>query len=228
MRILFLHHFPLQHSPVGRLVEHWVHALAVAGHEPRLLVMDENRGGGADAVARVVCRQGDPTADLPFEIPYFSSEALAGKTSFAALADRQLADYRDELRRHLDREIDRFDPQVIHAQHIWVQGQLALESGVPYLLNAWGPELIERAADPRYRALADQAAENAGRILVPDEALLREVTETFEAVDERTLIMPTELHLRGSSPSAAAQATASDGLLRLYQDVLRERFGDLA
>jgi hypothetical protein len=233
MRILFMHHFPLRHSEAGPWVQRWRLALAAVGHESHCLVVDsdENKGSGEgkrdalDAV-RITCRPGDPAADLPFDMPCFSAVPPATTLlTFAALSDRQLAQYRERTRRCLDALIDSFDPHVIHAQHIWVQGQLALETGVPYVLNAWGPELIDYASDERYRRLADQAAENAGRILVPHATLLEQVVSMFDAVADRAQIMPAGLHL-SESASAAEQAQAAAELLAIYQSVLAERFGD--
>jgi Glycosyl transferase 4-like domain len=234
MRILFLHHFPLRHSEAGPWVQRWALALAAAGHESRCLVVDrdektkdpnENKSDAFDTV-RVTCRPGDPTADLPFETPCFSTALPAATLStFVALSDRQLALYRERTRRRLDELIESFNPHVIHAQHVWVQGQLALETGVPYVLNAWGPELIDYASDERYRRLADQAAENAGQILVPNALLLQQLVTLFESAAERTQIMPAGLHLTESA-SPAEQGQAAGDLLALYQTVLAERFGD--
>lgn len=227
MRILFMHHFPLGLGEAGQLVQQWALALVAAGHEARLLIVDDQSTGNEPLVIeRVVCRNGDRAADLPFELPRFGTpQGERQQSAFRTLSDRQLAQYRDQVRRHLDAQIDRFDPHVIHAQHIWVQGQLALETGVPYLLNAWGPELIDYASDDRYRALADQAAENAGRILVPHESLLRRVVETFPSTADRMLVMSGEMNLGESPASSSERAAASERLLALYQTVLDERFG---
>jgi hypothetical protein len=226
MRILFMHHFPLRQSEAGPWVQRWASALAAAGHESRCLVVDsdDNPSDVLDLV-RVTCRPGDPTADLPFETPCFSAASPATPSTFVALSDRQLALYRERTRRRLDELIESFNPHVIHAQHVWVQGQLALETGVPYVLNAWGPELIDYASDERYRRLADQAAENAGQILVPNAMLFQQLVTLFESAAERTQIMPAGLHLTESA-SLAEQGQAAGDLLALYQKVLAERFGD--
>jgi len=206
-------------------VRKWALALAGAGHEPRILVVDD--GPAIDdatqgvLVERVICRLGDAAADLAFELPRFSAhQGTTVQPTFSTISDQQLIQYRDRLRRRLDSLIDRFDPQVLHAQHIWVLGQLSLESGVPYVLNAWPDELAEYDRDPRYRALADQAAENAGRILVPDEALARQVGERFESAADRLLIMPQELMRDTAEPSKISEL-----LVAVYQTVLDERFG---
>ena len=201
----------------------WAIALAGAGHQVRVLIADDGtQPSEALAVERVVCSANDSAADLPFDLPEFSTAPGPHKRlSFGDLSDRQLASYRDRLRRRLDELIDRFDPQVIHAQHIWVQGQLALESGVPYVLNAWGPELAEINGNARLADLANQAAENAGRILVGDVARAAEFAAAFNSVAERMMPMPAEL-----SASGPFDATAGcKRLVELYEGVLVERFG---
>lgn len=227
MRILLMHHLPLAQSEAGRLVRQWARALEEAGHEARLLIVDEQ---GQDretlSIERVVCRAGDAAADLPFAAPGFSTPAGSpSPVTFDALTDRQLADYRELMRRRLDELVDRFDPHVIHVQHIWVQGQLSLETGVPYVLNAWEHELVEYERDARYRGLAEQAAENASWILVPDESVLRQIVDTFETAGERASVMPTELVACDSVDSRAARAEAAVRLVAIYQAVLDARFG---
>ncbi len=184
MRILFLHHAPLEASAVGRLTARWQQSLASAGHEPRVLLVDGRRDGATGDVDRVVCHAGDAAADLPFDVPHFDAERAKTMT-FRQLSDQQLHQYRDHLRRRLDRHVDQFNPHVIHVQYVGVWGQLAVETGVPYVVCAWGPELAASELDGRYAPLAEQAAANAGRILVPDLATLRLVAERFEFDPER-------------------------------------------
>jgi hypothetical protein len=108
-----------------------------------------------------------------------------------------------------------FDPQMIHAQYVWLGGQLALESGAPYVLTAWGPEFDCAAADERYQPLLDQAAENASRILAVDQALARRLAARYESVADRVVCAPPSQFERGAERDLPA----------LYAAVLRERFG---
>jgi hypothetical protein len=213
MRILITHHFPLGGSATGRLTRELAVALGGAGHEVHLLVVADVHAPADDGLVaeRVTCGPGNPAADLDFDVPWFDSEA-AGRQTFDLLSEEQLAAYREALRQKLDREVDRFDPHIIHVEHLWLLGQLALETGVPYVVSAWGPELASCAALPRLRGLAQQAAENAGRILVPDAALAKAVRGMFEVGAERLLVLPAD----SRSPEPYAQ---------LYRTVLEERFG---
>ncbi len=229
MRILFLQHFPLDQGETGPLVLAWASALAAAGREVRGLIVDWQRRGNENlTIDRVVSRPGDPTVELPFAIPQFAALVREGRDiSFAALTDAELSQYRDQLRRRLDGQIDRFNPHIIHAQHIWVLGQLALETGVPYVLNAWPQELADYARDARYRSLADQAAENAGAILAPGDSLRQKVLKTFEATDDRVLIMPEDLMLGPTDGKLRDGRFAAEYLSALYTRVLDERFGNV-
>lgn len=226
MRLLFMHHLPPQASPNGRLARHWAGALANAGHEVRLLVVGSQPTADDPLVSdTITARAGDDSADLPFAAPQFGALAEAGQPTFALLSEEHLDRYRDQLRRRLDVQIDQFNPDVVHAQYIWLDGQLALESGVPFVISAWGPELSEYQREERYRALAEQAAENAGRIIVPDESLAAQVIHTFDGVRDRVMVMPAELRLSDSGATAQEQAAAAEALVRIYQAVLDERFG---
>jgi hypothetical protein len=221
MRVLITHHFPLRRSPSGHFAHALATALMAAGHEVHALIVDRDRQGDETfPVRRVVCRDDGREADMPLDIPSFAAEPSSGQT-FEALSDRQLADYREVLRRHLDIEVDRFNPQVIHAQHVWILGQLALETGVPYVVSAWGPELASCAGDPRYRALAEQAADNAGRILAPSESLARRLADIFDRARQRTLIVPA------ADESCPWDLTAMR-ISAIYETVLSERFGRAA
>ena len=221
MRILFLHHFPLEEPPIGPWVERSAQVLLAAGHDVRALVVDQRRSAGDRIrVRRVVCSGVETAADLPFELPRFGgSTPVAGGLTFVGLSTDQIVAYRDALRRHLDAEVDAFDPHVIHAQHIWIGGQLALETGVPYVLNAWGPELDDCAADPRYRRWVDQAAENAGQILVHEGALLEQVVATFELEPGAASVMVSDLHSAAAAGSREADNRAAAQLLATYERV---------
>lgn len=226
MRVLLTHHFPLKQTETGWLVWHWAEALGAAGHEVRVLVVDEeHRFGEPLAVERVVCGD-DPNADLTFKLPRFSAErGVEDRPLFLSLSMEHLARYRECLRRRLDAVILHFNPHVIHVQHIWVLGQLALETGVPYVVSAWPAELVDCQSDKRYRALAEQAAENAGRILAADRATMRRIVLLYKSAGDRTMLMSPALNLRGPTVSRAAGAAAADALHAIYQGVLDKRFG---
>jgi hypothetical protein len=221
MRILFLHHAPLEESAVGRLTVQWQRLLSEAGHQARVLVVDNQRHPSDESNERVICHPSDASADLPFDVPRFSSDPHA-RLTFGELNDQQLQQYREVLRRRLDGQVDQFNPHVLHVQYVGILGQLAVETGAPYVTSAWGPELAANELGARIAPLAEQAAANAGRILTPNEATLRELLARFEFDAERAMIAPPEL---GMAPERAEADGAAEMLVAIYESLLAERFG---
>lgn len=222
MRVLLTNHFPFHGSGSGTYAFDLARGLIRAGHEVHALIVDcQSSGGEAFPVRRVVCRAGDPAADLPFDFPCFTSHPLSRQT-FYDLSDTQLADYREQTRRLLDLEVEQFDPQIIHAQHIWIQGHLALETGVPYVLSAQGTDLLGYRRDARFRPLAQQAAENAGRILAASDSLRQELIETFVEVGDRVETVPAAAAYMTERHDPARWIERITGI---YQRVIAARFG---
>ncbi len=220
MRVLIANDGPIGEGPGGERVLGLAIALAEAGHAVRAIDF-----GASDAwskrisLRRVSCRRDDPQAELPFDPPSFGTAAGSGQ-GFATLSDDQMHDLRDTLRQALDQEIADFDPRIVHCQHVWMLGHLALESGVPYVLTAQHDDFTELARDERYRRLAAEAAENAGRVLVATAELAAEVQAQFGDLEGRVKLVPA---LAGSARHASPALLAE--LLDIYNRVLDARWG---
>jgi hypothetical protein len=168
------------------------------------------------ALERVRCQPGNPQADLAFELPWFEPSAATRQT-FENLSDEQLVEYRGALRQRLDRCVMQFDPQVIHCQHAWLFAHLALESGVPYVITAHGPELELARRQPRYGRFVEQAIENASRLLVHNRPAYDQLAALFPESSTRIEQLPP---VSEADPAAwIAQHVAC------YEAALTQRFG---
>jgi hypothetical protein len=235
MRILITSHEPFDAGISGRAAHSCAYGLAEAGHDVRVLLVEGDPATEHEPnVRRVLCHAADPRAPLRFGPPTLngadgsaaagagvarSAPANCGALPFSALSDRQLADYRDVLREEFDRQIDLHDPTIVHCQHVWLFGHLALEAGVPYVLSAYGAEFAAARGDGRYRRFMLEAAENAGRILVHDSAAGEGVTALVGDLEGRVVPFPL--------PAAEAMHSARwwESLPQLYRSVVVERFG---
>jgi hypothetical protein len=235
MRILITSHEPLDAGISGRAAHASAYGLAGAGHDVRVLVVDGNPNADHEPnVRRVLCHAADPRAPLRFGPPTFAAGAasaapatgtaaagttVGAPTSFATLTDRQLADYRDVLREEFDRQIDLHDPTIVHCQHVWLFGHLALEAGVPYVLSAYGLEFAAGRSDPRYRRFMLETAENAGRILTHDAAAGEGVAALVGDLEGRVVPFPLP------AEEALHSGRWWEQLPALYRNVVIERFG---
>lgn len=213
MRVLVTNHFPFHGSGTGTYTLDLADGLIAAGHDVRALIVDRQREGDEPFdVERIACRAGDASADLPFDFPCFTSHPVSHQT-FAGLSDAQIHAYLDVQRARLDQVVAEFDPHIIHGQHIWLQGHLALETGVPYVLSAQGTDLMGYRQDARYRAYAEQAAENAGRILAASQYIRDDVLTTFGVSPERVETVYSAIDAKPYlEPIARAEALARLGL----------------
>jgi len=219
MRILFTSHEPLDGAVSGRVVDSAARGLASVGHQVRVLTVEDEPEEDAEShVRRIVCHATDRRAPFPHAMPSFQANGKG--FSFAALSDRQLSDYRDLLRAEFDREVDLYDPCIVHVQHVWLFGHLALEAGIPYVLSAHPHEFETAKTDARYRRYMQETAENACRILAHDATAAR-LNELVGDLEGR--VVPFAL----PAGDALEKSRWWEPLPELYQASLIERFGKL-
>jgi hypothetical protein len=206
MRVLLTSHRPLRDGVAGQRLA-WLRESLSAKHEVHVVQAGPTREAPAD-LRVVVCNANDPCADLPFDVPTLEHDG-ADRPKFRALSNTELAAYREAFRNALDAEIDAFDPDVVHVQHLWIDGHLILESGAPYVVSAYQLEWTAGQGDRRFRRFVRETAENASRILTDDLTLRGQLAKRFE--------LP-----RGRFSNAALTV---EQLTDLYRDVHECRFG---
>ncbi len=206
MRVLLTSHRPLGDRVAGQRLT-WLRETLSTDHEVHVVQAGSLRDALAD-VRVVVCNADDPCADLPFDVPTLDHD-VADVPSFHSLSNTQLAAYREAFRNALDAEIEAFDPDVVHVQHLWIDGHLILESGAPYVVSAYQTEWTAAQADHRFRRFVRETAENASRILTDDLTLRGQLAKRFELPRERF----------------SNAALSVEQLTELYRDVHECRFG---
>lgn len=111
----------------------------------------------AEELAATLRGQGHEGRIVPAELP-----------PLGVMDGAAIGAFRDRLRRQLDQAVAEFDPHLIHAEGLTFWGQLASETGVPYVATLVAEDL-EHTEGSRLRELAEQGAENARCVLVPAE-----------------------------------------------------------
>ncbi len=220
MRILLANDSPLDRDSSSAATFARAQALRTAGHDVHAVLIDHVIARDVDFPARrLVCSRDDARAELSMAAPGFT-----GESTFAAQSTAETAVYREALRRMLDTEIDAFDPQIIHCEHLWLLAHLALESGVPYVVTARDDELATYDIDPRWERIVSEAAENAGRVIVGDPPLAQRVRERFGDLEGHIVVAPDIAGI-GSENPAGASADVASAVTALYAEVLDERLG---
>ncbi|QGJ70811.1 Hypothetical protein PBC10988_25090 [Planctomycetales bacterium 10988] len=193
MRILLTNHLPLSAGRSGEQMELLAKGLLREGHQVKCFVIDRHESSNGPLGYQL-----DPghleSLFLGYDPPTLCSSSFSSQLFFD-LSDEQIAQYRGISRQSLNRLVDAFDPQIIHTQHLWVQGSLVLETGIPYLVSAQPEDLSGTESDPRFRQWADQGAENAGRIIASEQYLASAVRQRFSVEPFRVASIPLGIDL---------------------------------
>jgi hypothetical protein len=118
--------------------------------------------------------------------------------------------FRTQLRSQINALVDEFDPQMIHSLSLWPWAQLALETGVPYVVSVGRSELQMLWKTAELLPWVVQGIENAGAIVVEAREMSNELIRLFPEIDVQTIC----------SCGNAAE------LVELYSAVRRRRTGN--
>ncbi|MFN2187471.1 MAG: glycosyltransferase, partial [Candidatus Promineifilaceae bacterium] len=192
MRVLIPNHFPLQGSGSGIYVLNVAQELVQAGHEV-LVIIPENMPVARDEYPfdlDIIPFKGgelDSTAELDFNFPCFTTHPRSTQT-FYDLSDEQELAYEEAWRRHLVRAVGEFEPDVIHAHHVWVAPYITSSFEIPTVITIHGTDLMGFRDGPRYRHKALAAAEHADALI----AISRQVSADAEVAYG---VPPEKIHL---------------------------------
>ncbi len=165
MKILMPNHFPLQGSGSGIYTLNVAQELVRMGHEVLVIVPDHQPvppGTYPFPTQTIIFNDGQngDVAEVDFNFPCFTTHPRS-VTTFYELTDGQIAAYVDLWRKHINQAIVEFQPDIIHAHHVWITPYVASETGLPYVISVHGTDLMGFRDGPRYHEMALTAAEKA-------------------------------------------------------------------
>lgn len=149
MRILIINHFPLSGSGSGVYTANLANALHRQGHEVAV-VFPENRAeyerfDGIELYPVFFRDRDEIEGQLDFNFPCFTTHPRSVH-AFSAMTEAERAEYEEAFEQKIRQAIEEFNPDVIHAQHIWVLAgigaKLAKEKGLPLVLTCHGTDLL--------------------------------------------------------------------------------------
>ena len=153
-----------------------------AGHEQAVVVgtpSDDPQPsvGGLDADAIHPLRFG--TDSLPMAVPGMSDVMPYPTTVFSSLTPDDVQRYRDAWSSHVGAVVRRFEPDVIHAHHVWILSSLAKDVApdVPVVVHGHATGLRQMDLCPHLaeRVCAD-SARNDAFLALTDEHAQRTIT----------------------------------------------------
>lgn len=190
MKVLIMNHFPLEGSGSGIYTQNLARELSERGNEVTVIYPEHKQKNYKGFKSRVIKFKNDENKDydLPFNFPCFTTHPISNNT-FYNLNEDQIQDYINEFYKAAKEEIEKLDPDIIHAQHLWITPYVASKFDIPYVVTAHGTDLKGFVKDDRYHKYALEGANKAKRIITISKQVDREVTELYKISENKELIM---------------------------------------
>lgn len=186
MKILMPNHFPLQGSGSGIYTMNVALELLKAGHEVMVIVPDHEKVTEYPFPIKTILFSGGENQEyeLDFNFPCFTTHPRS-TTTFYELSDEQIRAYVETWQKHIEKAIEEFKPDVIHAHHVWITPYVAYKSGLPYIISCHGTDLMGFRNGPRYRDIALEGAQHAGSIIAISRQVQADAVETYKVPVEK-------------------------------------------
>ncbi len=188
MKILLVNHFPLTGSGSGVYNANIAHSLIRKGHDVRIVMPENIKVSDPNLHPVYFTDKEKIEGSLPFNFPCFTTHPRSVK-SFHDLTAEELYLYNKTFTDALASEVETFEPDVIHASHIWLLADIAASFDVPLVITAHGTDLFGYNESPRFRAEAERAATKAFKIITISEDNAKLVEETFPFAKDKTLLI---------------------------------------
>lgn len=181
MRIFIPCHFPLEGTGSGVYARNVARELTRRGHEVLLLAPAYPTHAHVPfRVHEMVFSARDPHADVPFDFPTFTTHPSSHRT-FDHMGQTEIEAYVATYRSHTRDAVDEFDPDLIHAQHLWVASACAAETGRPLVTTSHGTDLFGFQRCPLFRDYALAAARRSNAIIAVSQNVARDVVDLLAA-----------------------------------------------
>lgn len=190
MKILIINHFPLEGSGSGVYTKNLAKELTKIGYKVKVIFPENQRVSPEDFEIRPIMFKGEGNKDfeIDFNFPCFTSHPRSNIT-FYQLNKTQIRGYIDIMVRVTGEEADKFKPDIIHAQHLWITPYAAQKTGIPYVVTVHGTDLKGFKQDKRYHPYALKGAQNARKVITISKQVDRETKELYKIEDERRIII---------------------------------------
>ncbi len=189
MKILMPNHFPLQGSGSGIYAMNVALELTKMGHDVLVITPDHApipAGEYPYPVQTIIFNDGknEAQAEADFNFPCFTTHPKS-VTTFYELTDEQMKVYIDLWRKHIHQAVKEFQPDIIHAHHVWITPYISSETNVPYVVSVHGTDLMGYRDGARYRDFAQEGADNAYGLITISKQVTADAKKTYHQPDDK-------------------------------------------
>jgi len=190
MRVLLINHFPLEGSGSGIYTQNVADVLLKLGHEVMVIAPDHKQVTNKDFLVRsIIFSNGvNKNFHLPFNFPCFTTHPFSN-TTFYELTDTQISDYTNTFLDFIYKAKEDFNPDIIHAQHLWVSSYCTKKTGIPFCTTCHGTDLIGFRKGKRYRNMTIDAVKSASFIIAISNQVKKDILNLFDISDKKIKVI---------------------------------------
>ncbi len=208
MKVLLINHFPLQGSGSGIYTLNIAQELIKEGHKVFVVDIDCEIDNNNYSFQRrtIMCAKSldldldldsnldldldlNHNLDLDFNFPCFTTHPRSLNT-FYNISDEQVEEYVLTFIKVTKEVVAEFNPDIIHAQHLWITPYAALTSGIPYIVTVHGTDLMGFKKDKRYHKYALEGANNAAKIITISRQVHNDTLELYKVPENKLKLNP--------------------------------------
>lgn len=183
MRILLINHFPLQGSGSGVYVANIARSLKRKGHKT-CIISPENTSNFSDIkdikLHPVFFKHKEEIENQQdFNFPCFDPHPRSSLL-FCDMTDEQITKYKNAFRQAIKEEIEKFKPDIIHAQHIWILSDVAAEYNIPLVITSHGSDMMGYDWWEEFRKYAHNATDKCKKIIAISKHSAEVLKTTFK------------------------------------------------
>jgi len=193
MRILIPNHFPLEGSGSGIYTQNIAREITRKGHKALAITpAHDMQHGYPFEVRSILFTPEDADYEsgprLPFNFPCFTTHPLSAAT-FGDFDDDQRQAYVQAFQAAIDSAVLDWNPDLIHAQHLWVTGYAAHKAEMPYVVTAHGTDLMGFRKYKDWKTMALDGAQHAHTVIAISKQVARDTIELYGISEERVQIV---------------------------------------
>ena len=193
MRILIPNHFPLEGSGSGIYTQNIAREITKKGHKALAITPAHAMQHGYPFEVRSILFtlegvEGESEPRLPFNFPCFTTHPLS-TTTFGDLDADQRQAYVQAFQAAIDSAVLDWNPDLIHAQHLWVTGYAAHKAEMPYVVTAHGTDLMGFRKYKDWKEMALEGARHAQTVIAISKQVARDAIALYGIPEERVRIV---------------------------------------
>jgi len=177
MKVLLINHFPLEGSGSGVYTKNIAQRLIDKGHQVKAVVVDNEINNNYQFPIETI---------IDYNFPCFTTHPKSNN-QFYKLTRQEMNDYLNEFIKVIKTESEKFEPDIIHCQHLWVAPYAALQTDIPYVITAHGTDIKGYKKDKRYRQIALKGAAGAEKIITISDQVNQDVKKYYFIEDNKLI-----------------------------------------